>query len=184
MGIEQKLGHPSDLIHLGHLLGHMLGCNHTTNAQCGRVGSSAFEPGSGSSLMSSAGYCSPNIQDIGDAYFHIHNLTEIHHFLLNGPGAGCGDDGAISYNQDPVSITHDHDVYLPPATPIRLYPLTATDPDGPSLTYCWEQYNLGPAGHRARQVELPRSFEVRIPQWMARASSPISRILSGKEPPG
>ena len=147
MGIEQKLGHPSDLIHLGHLLGHMLGCNHTANAQCGRIGSSAFEPGSGSSLMSSAGYCSPNIQDIGDAYFHIHNLTEIHHFLLNGPGAGCGDDGAISYNQDPVSITPDHDIYLPPATPIRLYPLTATDPDGPSLTYCWEQYNLGPAGH-------------------------------------
>ena len=147
MGLEQKLGHPSDLIHLGHLLGHMLGCNHTANSQCGRVGSAAFEPGSGSSLMSSAGFCSPNIQNIGDAYFHIHNLTEIHHFLLNGPGAGCGDDGAISYNQDPVSVTPHHNIYLPPATPIKLYPISATDADGPSLTYCWEQYNLGPAGH-------------------------------------
>lgn len=146
-GVVNKLGSPLDLIHLAHCLGHMVGANHTNNSNCNRVGTSAFEPGSGSSIMGRNGYCNPSLQESSDAYFHVHNLYEINEFLTNGPGSTCGSASAQSFNLPPIALMPSDVIYIPPSTPLRLYPEQSFDPDGHPVTYCWEQYNLGPPGH-------------------------------------
>jgi hypothetical protein len=146
-GVVNKLGSPIDLVHLAHALGHMVGANHTNNSNCNRVGTAAFEPGSGSSIMARTGYCFPSIQESGDAYFHIHNIFEMHEFVTNGPGASCGRNSMPSFNLPPLALLPSDVVYIPPSTPLRLYPDQSFDPDGQPVTYCWEQYNLGPPGH-------------------------------------
>jgi len=63
---------PFDLRVLSHELGHQFDATHTFNNECGgnRTDFTAIEPGSGTTPMSYAAICPPNVQNFTDEHFH------------------------------------------------------------------------------------------------------------------
>ncbi|MCS6928759.1 MAG: M12 family metallo-peptidase [Saprospiraceae bacterium] len=132
-----------------HEIGHQLGANHSWN-RCGgfaadqRAGISAYEPGSGSTIMSYAGACGPdNVQGGADLYFHGGTLGEIRKYVDQESGAQCGTLSPTSNTHPSVSLPYKGGFFIPIRTPFELTS-TATDADGDVLTYTWEQIDVGP----------------------------------------
>ncbi|MBK8555104.1 MAG: hypothetical protein IPL65_04715 [Lewinellaceae bacterium] len=77
---------------IGQEIGHQLSGGHTWNrcgGGAGRAGTSAYEPGSGSTIMSYAGACgSDNVQGYSDLYYHSGSIAEIKNFWLTCHLAG------------------------------------------------------------------------------------------------
>ena len=134
---------------VAHEMGHQWDANHTFNgtaADCAvNNASSAYEPGSGSTIMGFAGKCgSHNIATRSDSYFHRTSLLDIHGFSRMGDGSACTAFVTVG-NQDPV-VDAGADYVIPASTPFALT-ASGSDSDGSGvLTYSWEQYDLGPAG--------------------------------------
>lgn len=136
-GLPDPVGDPFYLDYVCHEMGHQFGANHTQNNACGRVLSAAMEPGSGSTIMSYAGLCAPNVQNQVDAYFHAYSIFEVSSFIINGAGNTCGQVTATG-NNAPGAIA-GLDKTIPVQTPFILTGL-AGDPDGiNSLLFSWEQ---------------------------------------------
>ncbi len=149
-GSNTPIGDPFDIDYVAHEMGHQFGGNHTFNGTTGGCfgngnSATAFEPGSGTTIMAYAGICLPqNIQANSDAYFHTANFDEIIDYVTLSTGATCALSTPTG-NTPPVinSIGTDH--VIPYQTPFVLEG-DATDPDGDTVTYCWEQYDIGNAG--------------------------------------
>lgn len=132
---------------LGQELGHQLGGGHTWN-RCGggggRNGQSAFEPGSGNTIMSYAGACgSDNTQGYSDLYFHSGSIEEIQTYFTLYYGSTCGSFTPTDNHRPEVDFSYQNDFFIPILTPFELNG-SATDADGDVLSYCWEQMNTGP----------------------------------------
>ncbi len=147
-GSPTPVGDPYDIDFVSHEVGHQFGALHSyngTGGACGgqRSGSTAYEVGSGTTIMAYAGICPPqNVQPNSDAYFHRTSLDEIRTFL-NG-GGRCSNELPIA--NDPPTANAGADVFIPALTPYRLTG-SSTDPQGTTLhTYTWEQFDLGTAG--------------------------------------
>jgi subtilisin-like proprotein convertase family protein len=132
-----------------HEVGHQLGANHSWN-RCGgfapdqRAGTSAYEPGSGSTIMSYAGACGPdNVQGGADMYFHGGTLGEIRKYVDQESGAQCGTLTPTSNSHPSVSLPYSNGFFIPIRTPFELTS-TATDAEGDALVYNWEQIDVGP----------------------------------------
>ncbi|MEJ5237293.1 MAG: reprolysin-like metallopeptidase [Limisphaera sp.] len=148
---QTGLGNSNDPLfvdYVAHELGHQFGARHTFNGvrgTCGgnRDGSSAYEPGSGSTLMAYAGNCQgDNVQFRSDLYFHAASLDQILQSLTSGPGNGCG-ARMLDGNQPPW-VNAGPTRVIPRGTPFVLA-AEGADPDGDGVTFCWEQMDLGPA---------------------------------------
>lgn len=148
-GSSTPVGDAFDIDLFAHELSHQLGAHHTFNGNMGscagnRHAPTAFEPGSGSTIMSYAGICgSQNIQLNSNDYFHAASLGEIFAFTVTGIGNTC--PTITSQNNNPPVANAGSDYTIPRNTPFELEG-TGNDPDGGALTYNWEQYDLGMAG--------------------------------------
>lgn len=145
-------GDPFDIDYVAHEMGHQFGADHTFNSNlfsCGggnRDNGTAFEPGSGSTLMGYAGLCgNDDLQLHSDAYFHGGSLEQISDFLTS-PNGGCA-LAASSQNTPPALPSFSKSYHIPKLTPFELTAPVITDTDHDTLTYCWEQWDRGNFGN-------------------------------------
>ena len=148
-GVSSPFGDSFDLDFAAHEMGHQFGANHTFNGSasfCGlyRESLAAYEPGSGSTIMSYAGVCgSNNLQAHNDALFHTKSFDQIQDYITTGSGSLC--PVSTSTGNTPPVVTVGSNYTIPINTSFILTG-SATDANSDPITYLWEEYDLGPAG--------------------------------------
>ncbi|MBL0710656.1 MAG: hypothetical protein JJV99_06565 [Colwellia sp.] len=143
--------------YVAHEIGHQFGADHTFNGTSGacegnRSADSAYEVGSGSTIMAYAGICEDqNIQSASDAFFHTKSIDDIKNYIQHGTGNTCG---AVTGKPNKVAIVDAGIDYTIPAHTPFILTGSATDVDSAELTYSWQQFDLGAASaSRAEQVD-------------------------------
>jgi hypothetical protein len=189
-GKAEPTGDPFDIDYVAHEIGHQMGANHTFNATTGSCGggnrhaATAFEPGSGSTVMGYAGICGQaDLQPNSHSYFHAGSLDEIRTFVTAGGGSTCG-TRTTTGNTPPVVTLDRSSVVVPKATPFRLAG-RAVDAS-PSLMYVWEEMDLGPSAPPDEDADgrlrpLFRSYRPDIDS--SRQFPRAEVLLSGTTPP-
>ena len=154
-GLVEQADNPVALDMVAHEVGHQFNASHTFNSDnfvCigPREDSTAYEPGSGSTFMSYTGVCGlDNLATTSDHYFHAVNLDQILAFVENG-SAGLCDVGVSTGNDHAPTVIAMDDRTIPMGTPFELNVLSSEDLDGDTLTYVWEQIDLGVAAALAQ----------------------------------
>ena len=162
-GLSDPTGDAYYIDYVAHELGHQFGANHTfngTTSNCGggnRNDTTAFEPGSGSTIMAYAGICgtedvqtaavSPTAFGVSEDTFHSASIEEIVAFTRPaGAGNVCVDTAPV-VNPAPTADA-GADYTIPGLTPFEL---TGSDTSGDTgtLTYQWDQRDLGTATNSA-----------------------------------
>lgn len=165
-GLNQPINDPFYVDFVSHEIGHQYAATHTFNGSTGgcsgnRTGQTAFEPGSGTTIMGYAGICpGQNVQNFSNDYFHIGSINQMVNFISNpNTGGSCSVDTPTD-NTPPVVNGGVEGLTLPISTPFTLVG-SGTDADGNELVFNWEQYDTGPQGAPNQPVgnaPLFRSF--------------------------
>lgn len=151
-GTFDPIGDPFYIDYVTHEIGHQFDATHTFDSTSGfcdglRNGATAYEPGSGSTIMATAGICdADDLQARNDAYFHAASIDSILRYATVLSGSVCPTLTA-SGNQVP-SVVLPGNANIPNGTPFALT-ASGADADGDPLTYCWEQFNndIASPGH-------------------------------------
>ncbi|MEO1616723.1 MAG: M12 family metallo-peptidase [Planctomycetota bacterium] len=133
---------------LAHEMGHQFGAEHSFNGVDGscfaRESDSAFEAGSGSSIMGYLGICgSDNLSFFpGDeSYFHPISLDQIQRYIrtqIPDLASTVGTGNVLPELQ--VASTH----IIPAQTPFALTAMGTDADPGDTLTYSWDQIDVAP----------------------------------------
>jgi subtilisin-like proprotein convertase family protein len=155
---------PDYYLIIAHEMGHQFSATHTFNtcppAQDAQTPGTAYEPGGGSTIMSYATTCSPDIVDDRDPFFHVANLEQVNNFITVDNGRLCAELIPTNNHYPEVEIPLENNFFIPISTPFALTAL-GTDEDNDNLTYSWEEFDLGPSmplGQATGSSPLFRSF--------------------------
>lgn len=155
---------PAYYLIIAHEMGHQFSATHTFNrclpSQDAISASTAYEPGGGTTIMSYSTTCDPDIVGNTEAYFHVANLEQVANFITTEVGSTCPVLVPTNNHAPVVDIPWPNDFFIPISTPFELTGI-ATDEDGDVMTYCWEQFDLGPSSPLGQPtVDAPtfRSF--------------------------
>ena len=140
---------------LAHELGHQFGAEHTFNSMvgfCGALGQyesgNAYEVASGSTLMSYAGICpssggGDNLQDDSDQVFLSASLHQVQEYIT-GNAHAAPNSTIVNGNSIPT-VNAGLNYTIPAGTPFALTAVGADSDPLDSLSYSWEELDLGPA---------------------------------------
>jgi hypothetical protein len=141
-GSNTPINDPFNIDYVAHEMGHQFGANHTfrafTVACKGNVNNrTAYEPGSGSTIMGYAGICGINsIQPHSDPYFHAASVKEMYYSIARD--TDCSVKRRMNNRVPTANAGPDYSI--PKGTAFVLTG-QGTDPDNDPLTYLWEQYD-------------------------------------------
>ena len=135
-GSGAPVGDPYDIDYVAHEMGHQWGATHTFNNSCqgNRTNATAVEPGSGVTIMGYAGICDPNVQSNSDDHFHAVSIAQMTAFVQTG-----GNCGTNISNGNAAPVANAGPNYTIPNGTAFILKGSATDANGDTLTYCWEQ---------------------------------------------
>lgn len=165
-----------------HEIGHQFSGGHSWNNCPGileqKSENTAYEPGSGSTILSYAGTCgNQNITSTNDDYFHVGNLSQFISFIENS--ARCADEELTDNHTPDITLDIPSGLTIPIATPFELDG-SATDEDGDALTYNWEQMDTGPTSRLGAPEGNAPSFRSYPPSTETYRSFPrLPFILGG-----
>lgn len=195
-GLTGSSGDAFYIDYVAHEIGHQFGAEHTfngTTSACSggnRSATSAFEPGSGSTIMAYSGICgAENLQNNSDAVFHAGSLAQIHQYTTSGGGQNCGSLQSITNNPNQPTADAGNNYTIPAQTPFVLSAV-ASDADGDTLSYTWDEMDTGTATSAADNTfgldfgdnALFRSY---LPQAPSTRFFPrLDKVLSATVDPG
>lgn len=156
----QAGGSSISLAVFAHEVGHGMNAIHTWSRCNGATGgqfdpNSAYEPGSGNTLQSYAGIC--GVDNVGEQLYqyHSHSFDDMIEYLTTDPYGSAAGYVMPTDNSAPVVEAGSSGFTWPTNTPFVLAG-SASDAEGDTLTYSWEEYDLAsPDGEAPNSGRYP-----------------------------
>lgn len=165
-------GNTFDIDFVAHEMGHQLGGTHTFSHEIEGTGTNV-EPGSGSTIMGYAGVTNDyDIQNISDDYFAYASILQIQNNLAT---KSC--PVSTSINNNPPIISAGLDYIIPFNTPFILTG-TGSDPDGDTVTYCWEQNDSATTTSGSNSIAYPAKPDGPLFRSLPPNNSPVRYMPS------